>query len=107
MHHSVGVHAESFFFVVVFLVFVQVKLHPPVLNYFIHYWKAFLHSCTMYFHCHHEVLENFGKLSLTLQGHGHEWSFSYGFVDGVHLQIEMRMRRLEKFTRTIDKCRSS
>src|SRR4051812_22897822 len=56
---------------------------------------------------HHEVLENFGKLSFTLQGHGHEWSFLHGFVYGVHLQIEMRKRRLEKFTRRIDKCRSS
>src|SRR4051812_11645835 len=76
-------------FVVVFLVFIQVKLHPPVLNSFIHHRKTFVHSCTMYSHGNHEVLESLGEFCLTFQSHSHEWSLTYGFVDGVHLQIEM------------------
>src|SRR4051812_46218520 len=79
-------------FVVVFLVFIQVKLHPPILNSFIHHRKTFVHSCTMYFHCNHEVLESLGKFCLTLEGHCHEWSLPYGFVDGVHLQLVLRKK---------------
>src|SRR3954465_8441969 len=78
--------------VVVFLVFVQVKLHPPILFSFTHHREFFVHSCTMYPHGNHKVLEGLGKFSLTLQSHGHEWSLPHGFVDGVHLQIEMRKK---------------
>src|SRR3954468_24277233 len=74
---------------VVFLVLVQVKLHQLIIFSFIHHRESLVHSCTMYPHGNHKVLECLGKFSLTLQSHGHEWSLPHDFVDGVHLQIEM------------------
>src|SRR3954465_13281622 len=95
------VNMQTFFLMVVFLVFIQVKLHPPVFHSFIHHRKTFVHSCTLYLQCNHEVLESLGEFCLTLQSHCHEWSFPYGFVDGVHLQIEMR----EKIRKVYEKNR--